>query len=489
MKIVRRRWGKTATFLVAANDANASVISSADYVCDGTADDVQINAAIQALPAGGGKVVLSEGKFVITAAIDIDTSNTSLEGQGPATELESSATGSISVVALGNDVDSCTVRDMEIDCNWQSNNVGLDLKGVRYSRFDNILFTAAPVGIKMTSPGSNHCSQNTFSHIFISSCVKGVTMSGNSNSLPCTFNTFMHLEIFPAANNSTSHGVDFIQNADNNFFYLTRIVIAADATYTLTGIQYNSGDAGNNNNVYENNFYRVIIDMSAGGGGGGTNQSVVVNKTERQSVMELRIGGADASDPVLNAGARLHILPGSLLSSDKPLNGGTANTGVTPIEQGNGYSQTTILTVSQVNALTLADNASIADGYLLYTFPAGTVVIDYAYMTMAVQAAGAQLINDTPDVGLGTVIGTGAVATLDGTAEFEDIITGQTATDADGTATVKTALPTAAVPFVIESGDAHTLHFNVADAWADDTGGDLTADIAGTVVIVWRFLA
>ena len=76
-------------------------------------------------------------------------------------------------------------------------------------------------------------------------------------------------------------------------------------------------------------------------------------------------------------------------------------------------------------------------------------------------------------MGLGTVIGSGAVATLDGTATFENILTGQTAADANGTATVKTALPTAGVPFIIESGDAHTLHFNVADAWADDTGGDL----------------
>lgn len=46
----------------------------ADYVCDGTADDVQINAAIAALPAGGGKVVLSEGTFTLAAGISIPTS-------------------------------------------------------------------------------------------------------------------------------------------------------------------------------------------------------------------------------------------------------------------------------------------------------------------------------------------------------------------------------------------------------------------------------
>ena len=115
-------------------------------------------------------------------------------------------------------------------------------------------------------------------------------------------------------------------------------------------------------------------------------------------------------------------------------------------------------------------------------------------MTMAVQAAGSELIDDTPEVGLGTVIATGAVAVLEGTAGFHDILPQQTATDADGTATVKTidvaqiVTPNTA-PHIIASGDVHLVHFNVADAWADDMGGDLTADISGTIVLVWRFLA
>lgn len=169
-------------------------------------------------------------------------------------------------------------------------------------------------------------------------------------------------------------------------------------------------------------------------------------------------------------------------------NVGTANTGVTAAEYGNGYMHTTVLTVSQTDALTTGDNAALADGYLLYTLPAGEIIIDSSYMSMGMTATTEQ-IADTPDVGLGTVIGTGAVATLNTTATFEDIITGQTAADADGTATVVTAIPTAAVPFVIATADAHTVHFNVADTWADDTSADLSADIAGTVVLNWIFVA
>jgi hypothetical protein len=53
----------------------------ADYTCDGTADEVQINQAIDAVAAlGGGKVVLSEGLFTVAAAI-VMKSGVTLEGQ------------------------------------------------------------------------------------------------------------------------------------------------------------------------------------------------------------------------------------------------------------------------------------------------------------------------------------------------------------------------------------------------------------------------
>jgi len=172
-----------------------------------------------------------------------------------------------------------------------------------------------------------------------------------------------------------------------------------------------------------------------------------------------------------------------------PTNTGTANTGVTATEEGDDYTHRTTLVVSQTDALTTADNAAICDGYLLYTFPAGVIVVDNAYMTMAVTSASSEQQSDAPDVGLGTVIGSGAVATLDGTATFEDILTGQTATDSNGTATVAVGRTTVAGGLPVAAGAAHTVHFNVADTWADDTGADLTMDIAGTVVLTWRFLA
>lgn len=162
-------------------------------------------------------------------------------------------------------------------------------------------------------------------------------------------------------------------------------------------------------------------------------------------------------------------------------NVGTVNTGVTAVESGNAYEHTTVLTVSQTAALTLADNASLADGYLIYTFPAGAIVVNSAYMTMTV--TNAEHDTEATDVGLGTVIASGAVAILGGTGTFEDVMTGQTA--AVGTAEVKTVVSN----FVIEAAAAHTLHFNAAAAWADTAGSALDADIAGSIVLNWSFLA
>jgi len=78
--------GRTATYTVAASGAPAHVKAQADYVCDGTADNVEIQAAIDALPSTGGIVHLSTGYFNISSAIKIYPPSAAttliLEGEG-----------------------------------------------------------------------------------------------------------------------------------------------------------------------------------------------------------------------------------------------------------------------------------------------------------------------------------------------------------------------------------------------------------------------
>lgn len=174
----------------------------------------------------------------------------------------------------------------------------------------------------------------------------------------------------------------------------------------------------------------------------------------------------------------------SAVSATTSVNGGTAGTGVTAAEYGNGYQHTSVLTLA-ATVPAIAGGADLAVGNLIYTFPAGEIIAESSYMSVVVQQVDGNIDADTPEVGLGTVIASGVVAVLSTT--FEDILTGQVATDCDGTATVKTAIPTAAVPLVIATASAHTVHLNLADGWA--ASGDTGAGLTGTVVLVWRFMA
>lgn len=94
-----------ATFVVAAADTTAEGQAGADYVCDGTADDVEIQAAIDACPVGG-TVVLLEGTFKLAAAIELDDWIT-LQGQEGATTIRAgnwsgfSGSGLINVGGIG----------------------------------------------------------------------------------------------------------------------------------------------------------------------------------------------------------------------------------------------------------------------------------------------------------------------------------------------------------------------------------------------------
>lgn len=73
---------RAVTFIVAANDSLHK--NMADYVCDGVDDHLDIQAALDALPASGGKVVLLEGTFHFNSRVELD-SYQNIQGQGEGT--------------------------------------------------------------------------------------------------------------------------------------------------------------------------------------------------------------------------------------------------------------------------------------------------------------------------------------------------------------------------------------------------------------------
>jgi hypothetical protein len=82
--------------VVAAGDSSPAFAAQADYTCDGIDDQVEIQAALAALP-DGGTVILADGTFNCSGSVN-PAAGTTLLGQGPdATFLKFSRNGRLNV--------------------------------------------------------------------------------------------------------------------------------------------------------------------------------------------------------------------------------------------------------------------------------------------------------------------------------------------------------------------------------------------------------
>ena len=124
--------GSPFLVVVAAVDTPTVLKSSATYVCDGTADQEEIQGAIDQLPDSGGQVHLLPGNYNLTAPVRVDTHGTMLTGSGMASiatasqlalgtrlNVVSGFTGTAAVlvqlVADNACVSAVTLRDFTVD--------------------------------------------------------------------------------------------------------------------------------------------------------------------------------------------------------------------------------------------------------------------------------------------------------------------------------------------------------------------------------------
>ena len=105
---------RTARFTVGTSSAGWTA-DDVDYLCDGTEDDVEINAAITALPSGGGEIVLLDGTYNITASVAISKANVTLRGNGNATILKRMFNGDSTNGVI--DVSAANVQIMDLAIN------------------------------------------------------------------------------------------------------------------------------------------------------------------------------------------------------------------------------------------------------------------------------------------------------------------------------------------------------------------------------------
>lgn len=184
---------RSTSFVIAPSNASAMEKSLADYICDGTADEAEINAALLAL-TNGGRIVLLPGAYSITNPI-VMAAGAHISGTGGATvlTLSGSSTGNLFTLASGDDycrienlvlvgrsgstaklisVDSVNYADIvgcKIGAGGVHGGVALYVKDSSFVRIEdcdidagtaNILITEACAGIYVTDTSCGNATAN-----------------------------------------------------------------------------------------------------------------------------------------------------------------------------------------------------------------------------------------------------------------------------------------------------------------------------------------
>ncbi|HZK24458.1 MAG TPA: NosD domain-containing protein, partial [Oscillospiraceae bacterium] len=173
---------KVARFVVGTSTAGWTD-ADCDYLCDGTADQTEINAAITALPATGGEIIILDGTYNITAKIDVTKDNVSIRGNGNATILKRmfNSTSTPGVIALTGR-SGCNVANLQVDGNSASFanlvNSGISLDSSSNNTIiGNTCNNNNSYGIRITDSSNNTVTGNTCSSNEI-----GILLFASSNN-------------------------------------------------------------------------------------------------------------------------------------------------------------------------------------------------------------------------------------------------------------------------------------------------------------------
>lgn len=162
----------SATCVVAASDSIRK--ESANYVCDGTADEVEINQALNALPAAGGKVLLLAGTYTLAGGVLMPLSAVLAgEGNGTVVKLRNGHNANVSLIKNKDYAHKTCIRDLSIDGNKEGqtsgNVIGIEWAGeslanlTAYHRMHNVGITNTNLGVFLQFTHSCSIFQNMLS--------------------------------------------------------------------------------------------------------------------------------------------------------------------------------------------------------------------------------------------------------------------------------------------------------------------------------------
>ncbi len=306
--------------LVAASGAPTVVKNKADFVCDGTADDVEIQAAIDAAKAqGGGIVQLTAGLFniatqlEITGNVDEDNPDTiTLIGAGQHATLLDCASGvngihltdwaqaniqriGIEVSGAGSGITSTAVlsgnevsfwhssfRDLRINGGFTPTNTGwgMDLAMPWRSVFENIEIEGTRNGMRLSNQGTvQNAGDCTFTRMFIEIVGTGgvgIHVSSPSNNM--NQNDFNMVELGANGTGCTGILIDGASGGASQRFWglnmeqfqvLVDVVNGESNVFDCNYVTCDTGQAGNvgfrcGSNAYNNTFSAKWFNNATG---------------------------------------------------------------------------------------------------------------------------------------------------------------------------------------------------------------------------------
>jgi hypothetical protein len=108
--------------------------TTADYTCDGTDDDVQVQTALNALPSTGGSIYLQEGTYNFSTTVYRNISNVRIFGAGYATKIKWQDSTNPSNIGLIKTSNFWSITDLQIDGNKANNSGGYAIHLYQSSR-------------------------------------------------------------------------------------------------------------------------------------------------------------------------------------------------------------------------------------------------------------------------------------------------------------------------------------------------------------------
>ena len=273
---------RPARFVIGTSAAGWTA-EDCNYLCDGMADDVEIKAAISALPSGGGEILLLDGTYNISSSINISKANVTIRGSGASTVLTRKFNGTSSNGVIGCSAASCRICDLTIDGNKSAYTSGNN-RGAYASmsaaniKIDHITVKNAYTGIVlsgMTGGSISDCIvQTTSAHGIYISGASSVVLDGNTIS-------------GNGGNGITVESTEGIQIRDNNISVIVDSGIYVDSASKRGVISGNViAEPNDDYSIYLSGTGVVITDNVTGRIllGSGSKSNIAAHNISSQSV-------------------------------------------------------------------------------------------------------------------------------------------------------------------------------------------------------------